>query len=180
MGLIPNIYYFTGVSGPDIAQVSLPILQDQTSITASNFTFFNAISPDPTLAQRYGGSDQFKLTAKILMNIRGLYYTNNWGRGCTNLASGFTVNATLGVSGCEYNGQRWFDGPSPTTNETVDDPQATHPVVFTDNVMIPAGNYNNAGAVTGGSDGPHPPRLSDPTEHISAGRGRVGWSAAGG
>nr|MBA3445226.1 hypothetical protein [Gemmatimonadales bacterium] len=128
---------------------SLPIVQDQFSSTASNFTFFTAITPDASLAQRFGGSDEFKLTARILVNLRGNYYTNSWGRGCVNQASGFAASATLGVSGCEYNGQRWFDGPSPTTNETVDDPQATHPVNFTDNIMIPAGNYNNAGAVTG-------------------------------
>lgn len=146
---IPNTYYFTGVSGADVAQVSLPIVQDQTSLTTSNFTYFNAISPDQASAARFGGSDQFKLTARILMNLRGLYYTNNWGRGCTNLASGFTASTSLGVTGCEYNGQRWFDGPSPANNETVDDPQATHPVVFTTNTMVPAGNYNNAGAVTG-------------------------------
>jgi hypothetical protein len=144
---IPNVYHFTGASGPDIVQVSLPITQDQTSLTASNFTYFNAISPDAALAQRYGGNDQFKLTAKILMNLRGNYYTNSWGRGCANAASGFAASATLGVTGCSYNGQRWFDGPSPTTNETVDDPQATHPTAFTTNTMV--GGFNNAGAVTG-------------------------------
>ena len=116
-------------------------------MTASNFTFFNAISPDASLAQRYGGNENFKLTAKILMNIRGLYYTNAWGRGCINAASGFAASATLGVTGCEYNGQRWFDGPSPTTNETVDDPQATHPVNGGTNLMV--GGLTNAGAVTG-------------------------------
>ncbi len=55
--LIPNVYHFTGVSGPDIAQVSLPILQDQTSITASNFTFFNAISPDPRWLSDMAGTN---------------------------------------------------------------------------------------------------------------------------
>jgi hypothetical protein len=144
---IPNTYYFTGVSGADVAQVSLPIIQDQTNLTASNFTYFNAISPDPASAQRFGGSEEFKLTARILMNLRGAYYTNAWGRGCANAASGFAASASLGITGCEYNGQRWFDGPSPTTNETVDDPQATHPVNLTDNIMI--GGFNNAGAVTG-------------------------------
>ena len=144
---IPNVYHFTGASGPDIVQVSLPITQDQTSLTTSNFTYFNAISPDAALAQRYGGNDQFKLTARILMNLRGNYYTNSWGRGCANAASGFAASATLGVTGSSYNGQRWFDGPSPTTNETVDDPQATHPACFTTNTMV--GGFNNAGAVTG-------------------------------
>jgi hypothetical protein len=146
---IPNVYYFTGASGATVTQVTLPIAQDPTSVTHNNFTYFTAISPDAALAQRYGGSDQFKLTARISMNLRGNYYTNSWGRGCVNAASGFGASATLGVSGCEYNGQRWFDGPSPANNETVDDPQATHPVNFTTNVMVPAGNYNNAGAVTG-------------------------------
>ncbi|HJR15558.1 MAG TPA: hypothetical protein VJ808_01795, partial [Gemmatimonadales bacterium] len=141
---LPNTYYLTGVSGADVAQVSLPIVQDQTSLTASNFTYFSAITPDPSLAQRFGGSDQFKLIARILMNLRGNYYTNSWGRGCTNEASGFAASAALGVTGCEYNGQRWFEGPS----ETVDDPQATHPVAFTTSRMA-GGNYNNAGAVAG-------------------------------
>jgi len=81
------------------------------------------------------------------MNLRGNYYTNSWGRGCANAASGFAASATLGVTGSSYNGQRWFDGPSPTTNETVDDPQATHPACFTTNTMV--GGFNNAGAVTG-------------------------------
>jgi hypothetical protein len=80
------------------------------------------------------------------MNIQGNYYTNSYGRGCVNSAAGYTGSTT---TGCEYNGQRWFDGPSPATNETVDNPQATHPVNFTTQTMVPAGNYNNAGAVTG-------------------------------
>ena len=146
---LPNIYYFTGASGATVTQVTLPIVQDQFNVTNSSFTYFTAISPDAALAQRYGGSDQFKLTARILMNLRGNYYTNSWGRGCVNAAPGFGASTALGVSGCDYNGQRWFDGPSPANNETVDDPQATHPANFTDNIMIPAGNYNNAGAVTG-------------------------------
>ena len=124
---IPNVYHFTGASGATTTQVSLPIVQDQFNIQNSNFTYFTAISPDDALAQRFGGSDEFKLTAKILLNLPGNYYTNSWGRGCVNAAPGFAASAALGVSGCEYNGQRWFDGPSPTTNETVDDPQAAHP-----------------------------------------------------
>ncbi|MEO8089623.1 MAG: hypothetical protein ABI703_04940 [Gemmatimonadales bacterium] len=144
---IPNIYYFTGASGATVTPVSLPITQDPTSSTNQNFTFFTAISPDNSLAQRFGGSDQFKLTAKILMNLRGNYYTNSWGRGCINGASGFTASASLGVSGCEYNGQRWFDGPSPANNETVDDPQATHPENGAGLPMV--GGLNNGGAVTG-------------------------------
>ncbi len=144
---IPNVYHFTGASGPDITQVSLPIIQDQFNIVASNFTYFNAISPDASLAQRYGGSDQFKLTARILMNLQGNYYTNSWGRGCANAAPGFAASATLGVTGCSYNGQRWFDGPSPGANETVDDPQSTHPTAFTTNTMV--GGLNNGGAVAG-------------------------------
>ncbi|HEY8196526.1 MAG TPA: T9SS type A sorting domain-containing protein [Gemmatimonadales bacterium] len=146
---IPNFYYFTGASGATVTQVTLPITQDPTNLTASNFTYFTAISPDDALAQRFGGSDEFKLTARILMNLRGNYYTNSWGRGCVNAAGGFAASASLGVSGCEYNGQRWFDGPSPANNETVDDPQATHPVNASGSVMVPAGNYNNAGTVTG-------------------------------
>lgn len=148
---IPNRYYFTGASGATVTQVTLPITQDQTSVTNNNFTFFTAISPDAALAQRFGGSDQFKLTARILMNLRGNYFTSAYGLGCVNAA---TFSAALGfrgagTTGCEYNGQRWFDGPSPAENETVDDPQATHPVNSTTNLMVPAGNYNNAGAVTG-------------------------------
>jgi hypothetical protein len=143
---ITNTYYFTGASGATVTQVTLPITQDPTNVTHNNFTYFTAISPDAALAQRFGGSDQFKLTARISMNLRGNYYTNSFGRGCVNGAAGFTGG---GTTGCEYNGQRWFDGPSPANNETVDDPQATHPVNFTDNIMIPAGNYNNAGAVAG-------------------------------
>ena len=145
----PNNYYFTGASGATVTQVTLPITQDPTNLDGSNFTYFTAISPDAALAERFGGSDQFKLTARIEMTLRGNYYTNSWGRGCANAASGFGASASLGVSGCEYNGQRWFDGPSPASNETVDDPQATHPVNLTGSVMVPAGNYNNAGAVTG-------------------------------
>ncbi len=141
---IPNIYYFTGASGSTVTQVTLPITQNPTNLTTSNFTYFTAISPDASLAQRFGGSDEFKLTARILMNLRGNYYTNSWGRGCVNSAAGFTGG---GTTGCEYNGQRWFDGPSPANNETVDDPQATHPVNFTTNVMV--GGLTNAGALTG-------------------------------
>ena len=85
---IPNNYYFTGASGATVTQVTLPITQDPTNLDGSNFTYFTAISPDAALAERFGGSDQFKLTARIQMNLRGNYYTNSWGRGCANAASG--------------------------------------------------------------------------------------------
>jgi hypothetical protein len=41
------------------------------------------------------------------------YYTNAFGRGCVNGADGFTS-----ALGCDYNGPRWFAGPSPANNET--------------------------------------------------------------
>jgi len=150
---IPNVYHFTGSSGATVTQVSLPIAQDPTSSTTSNFTFFTAITPDASLAQRFGGSDEFKLTARILVNLRGNYYTSSWGRGCVNSASGFGDNATLGVTGCEYNGQRWFDGPSPANNETLDDPQAGHPQNDLAEGVVgpggPMGTLSNGGALTG-------------------------------
>jgi hypothetical protein len=144
---LPSIYHFTAASGGNNTLVSLPILQDQTVVTHTNSTSFPAISPDASLAQRYGGNDQYKLTARMQMNLQGLYYTNAWGRGCVNSAPGFAPSIALRVEGCEYNGQRWFDGPSPETNETVDHPQATHPPNATTNTLT--GGSTNAGALSG-------------------------------
>jgi hypothetical protein len=75
-------------------------------------------------------------------------YTSNFGIGCAFGDPGFT-----GGSGCSYNGARWFDGPSPTTNETKADPNAGNMCLGCGSTGPGAGgqlaDYNNAGQLTG-------------------------------
>ncbi len=81
----------------------------------------------------------------------GTYYSGAFGRGCVNGAEGFVPSATQG--GCDYNGSRWFLGPSPTTNETKVDPIAgnnknnTAPFSVARGVVggVTNGGFNNGG-----------------------------------
>ncbi|MEP7325876.1 MAG: hypothetical protein ABI836_08010, partial [Gemmatimonadota bacterium] len=121
--------------------LQIPLVQEVDN-TEKHFSYsFTAISPDNALASRFGGDSTFTLAGKLDVTLEGNYYTNSFGRGCVNSATGFS-----GGAGCDYNGARWFDGPSPTTNETQANPNACAAQNNTTNFVT---CYNNAGALTG-------------------------------
>ncbi|HXI20905.1 MAG TPA: hypothetical protein VNH46_07470, partial [Gemmatimonadales bacterium] len=135
----PTTYYMTAVSPDTTIHYAIPVVQDAFESTVEDIQFFNAISADQSLASRYGGDASFKLKAQITTDLAGNYYTNSWGRGCINGAPGFTAN-----SGCDYNGSRWFLGPSPAKNETKADPNAGNGANGANGTMD-AGAPNNSG-----------------------------------
>jgi hypothetical protein len=111
-------------------------------VDAGQFTAaVQALAADPALAARYGGNGTYTFDAQLNFRIAGNYYTNAFGRGCVNGASGFS-----GVTGCDYNGARWFDGPSPALNETQAHPNACAVRVFSPPIVT---CFANAGALTG-------------------------------
>ena len=81
----------------------------------------------------------------------GSYYAGAFGRGCVNGADGFVFAPPQ--AGCDYNGSRWFLGPSPTTNETKADPIAGNGDNFNPGIVnnaavvggVPNGGFNNGG-----------------------------------
>jgi len=139
----PAIFYLTsgGDTGPTHLQV--PVIQDQTTVFQRGLGYFDAIPLDEA-AGRFGGGGAFQLRGRLDLGLPGNYYTGSWGRGCRNAATGF---AAAGTTGCEYNGPRWFDGPSPQRNETVANPQASHP--SNSATPGPMTGLGNAGAITG-------------------------------
>jgi hypothetical protein len=140
---IPATYYFTATGGGgDKFQFTTQVTQGTTDeLNTGNFVF-DAVPVNGDLAARFGGSGAYTLKAEFVQNLPGEYYTGNWGRGCINGADGFT-----GGSGCDYNGSRWFDGPSPSKNETADNPNAGNGPNGAPPSPLP--NLNNAGALTG-------------------------------
>ena len=128
---IPATYWFTAGSGTNFVKVALPIAEDFTVGDASAKS-----APFPAVAAnqsgRYGGSpNSYALQGAVGMHLAGSYYTGLQGRGAV-LQDVFdtTDNAW---------GPRWFDGPSPTNNETKNDP----------NKPVNDTTFNNAGALTG-------------------------------
>jgi hypothetical protein len=140
--LAPNIYYLTATTGSGVAvNFTFPIVQDQFETTVPANGVFDGVPVDPSLAARFGGNPSFSLKAEFIQALPGNYYTNTGGRGCANAADGFTASA------CDYNGARWFLGPSPQNNETVDNPTAGNQGNAA--APIPPTNMNNAGGITG-------------------------------
>jgi hypothetical protein len=139
---VPSTYFFTATGGDGSQfQLALPITLDPFDAPTTNNGVFNAVPVNDALAQRFGGNSSFILRAEYVQTHPGVYYTNSYGRGCINEAEGFTLPT------CDYNGARWFDGPSPQKNETQADPNAGNQA----NSGAPAAatNLNNAGALTG-------------------------------
>jgi hypothetical protein len=139
---IPSTYYFTATSATgDKFQIASPVVQDVFDADSLNNAVFDAVPVNADLAQRFGGNASYGLKAELTQKLPGAYYTNSWGRGCINEADGFTL------PNCDYNGNRWFDGPSPAKNETQDNPNAGNQ--HNSAGPAPVKHFNNAGALTG-------------------------------
>ena len=139
---VPVTYYVTIETATDTTALVVPMGQNVFNLETDFATSFVAVSADNGLAARYGGSSQYTLAGSLSMALPGNYYTSAYGRGCINDAPGFQLTTT----GCDYNGARWFDGPSPAQNETVAHPNGCSNDVNSTNFVT---CYSDAGGLTG-------------------------------
>jgi len=150
----PNVYFFTSAPGtPSAATFSVPVTLTSGGLgvgSSANDTtgegFSNDVAPiDPNVAAHFeGGSAAFKLSAKATLTMPSSGYLTGQGLAC--IAGG--PDPLFTSANCWYNGARWFDGPSPTTNENTPDPNKGN--VGAENVdgsLVT--EFNNAGALTG-------------------------------
>ena len=142
---IPHLYWFrAGALGLDPATstvLSLPILQPEEIGVTTAASSFQAQPVEGDKAANFGGGAGYVLPGDLEFNLVGPDYLTLPGRGCVNIRAGFGDG-----SNCNYNGSRWFLGPSPTTNETVADPIAGNTANFSG---APMTNFNNAGGIAG-------------------------------
>ena len=144
-GIPTNYWYTATASTVPASSFSLPIVQDATDVTNTTERTFSAIQADAGLTARFDStvaSQTFNIPGKLDQTLVGNYYTSAYGRGCVNGAAGFADAA-----GCDFNGPRWFDGPSPTNNETKADPNGGNGANDAAGPVLT--NFNNAGALTG-------------------------------
>jgi hypothetical protein len=141
---VPAVFSFTSRGGGDAVRFQLPIRQDQNAVLARDSSFVEMVPLSAPVVDRFRGETGFSLRGRLELRLPGTVYTGAWGGGCRSGAPGF---GAPGTTGCEYNGPRWFDGPSPARNETRPDPQGSHPP----NAAAPGpmGELGNAGSLTG-------------------------------
>ena len=146
-GNIPGTYFLTIQPGqPSESHTSYTVLMGQTDGETPAVANFSAAPVDPESATNFGVAPDFVLGASITSTTPGAYYTAAWGRGCVNAAEGFDSGQ------CSYQGARWFNGPSPASNETKDNPNAPGNQEIDNFGTIPytfAAGYNNAGELAG-------------------------------
>ncbi|HJS47631.1 MAG TPA: T9SS type A sorting domain-containing protein [Gemmatimonadales bacterium] len=119
---VPTNYYFTLNTSGGESQLTVPLQQDAFDHLNHSATYpFDPVSVDGDLAANFGGSDQYQFTPTFSLDLAGQYYSASFGRGCVNGAVGFEAE---GASGCDFNGSRWFMGPSPLANESKANPTA--------------------------------------------------------
>jgi hypothetical protein len=146
-GITTPVTYFIRIATPtDTTGLTLPILQDCTSTTQSFTTAFDALPADPDIAARFGSTGSFNFRGTFAADVAGNYYTNAFGRGCVNGAPGFNFFNSSRATGCDYNGARWFNGPSPANNETAAHPNACSAQNNTSQTVT---CFANAGSLTG-------------------------------
>ncbi|HET7023951.1 MAG TPA: hypothetical protein VFI39_01945, partial [Gemmatimonadales bacterium] len=136
---LPATYWFSANGTP----FAVSILQNFTEGTSSGATPFLGPSVNAHQSAFYGGNSSFKLGGQVKTGMVGLYQTLAYGRGCINGATGFTV---AGATGCDFNGARWFNGPSPANNEATANPTAGNGA---NDAAASTANFSNAGSLTG-------------------------------
>jgi len=137
----PHTYFFTADVLGTISHVSIALTQTQEIGEVGDTIGLSPVQVDQGRSSLYGGNSTFFIPVTLGSILTGPDYAGLWGRGCVNGRSGFTVGDR-----CEYNGSRWFAGPSPANNETQADPNAGNTENF---AGIPMTNYNNSGALPG-------------------------------
>ena len=137
-------YYATVNPATDSTEISYTITAAQTTGDRSGGVAFTAAAVEPTQATNFGVSPTFQLPASIEATHPPTYYSSGQGRGCVNAAPGFSTGQ------CSYVGTRWFDGPSPVTNETMANPTAgNNEIDAFGGIPFPLPNFNNAGQLSG-------------------------------
>jgi len=157
---IPAQYFVTLGNGVDSFKTLIPFTQAFNSgggfpagSTEEASAFFEALTVDPATATKFEGTPPFKLQGQATLRSPTGTELGGWGVGCRFGDFGAGVD-------CFLNGSRWFDGPSPTKNETVDNPNAGNclPAAFStgggsatphDPAECNLTAYNNAGGLTG-------------------------------
>ena len=158
---VPTEYFLTLENGVDSFKVLIPHVPINFAGGGaaaavnegidSSSTFFEALTVDAATATKFQGSPPFKLQGQATVRTPPGQYNGGWGVG-----SKFGDFGTAATS--IYNGSRWFDGPSPTTNETVDNPNLNNCVAAAGgsgtalaaaNCGAALTNFNNAGGLTG-------------------------------
>ena len=142
----PHTYFFTGASGTDSTRFSIPILQTFDGTTVSGAANFTGPTLDATTVKNFEGSGSIQLQAQIDDSLPSFIYLGGQGLGCVVVGStGFDAGGN-----CIYNGARWFDGPSPTANETKTDPTSGNCLdADGGGPCTGSADFNNAGALTG-------------------------------
>ena len=144
---IPHLYWFrAGALGLDPATstvISLPVLHGRrrSASTTAASSFQAPAGGAATRRRSTEGARGYVLPGDLQFDQSGPDYLTLPGRGCVNIRAGFGDGTN-----CNYNGSRWFLGPSPTTNETVADPIAGNTANFSG---APMTNFNNAGGIAG-------------------------------
>ncbi len=145
---IPGTYYLSAINGPDTTALQISVVQAVDEPSAFGNATFEALSIDNDLAALYGGSDAYTLFGQVAIELVGNYYTNSYGRGCVNSATGYGDEGN-----CNFNGPRWFAGPSPANNETKADPIFGNTKNFTSGAVDTTApnntGWNNAGELPG-------------------------------
>lgn len=146
VGPIPHTYFFTGASGTDSVRFSIPISQAADGTTHAGSANFTGPTLDAGTVQSFEGGGTVQLQAQANDSLPSHVYTNGWGLGCLVIAAtGFDTGGN-----CIYNGPRWFDGPSPTKNETKNDPNGGNFLhVDGGGTLLNTADFNNAGQLTG-------------------------------
>ena len=141
---LPALFDLTSAGDAAAARFQVPVVQDQSSDLRVGFSYVDAVPLEEAVSGRFGGGAGFQLRGRLDLGLPGNNYTSSWGTGCRNAAAGFSAE---GTTGCEYNGPRWFDGPSPQRGETRANPQSAHPPNSAS--PGPMADLNNAGALAG-------------------------------
>jgi len=149
----PNVYWLTSAPGtPNASTFSVPVTltsgglgvgSSANDTTGEGFAS-DVAAVDPNVAAHFeGGSATYKLSAKATFTMPSSGYLTGQGLAC--LAGG--PDPLFTSANCWYNGARWFDGPSPTTNENTPDPNKGNVGAENDGTL--ATDFNNAGGLTG-------------------------------
>ena len=110
---MPAVYYYTLANGVGASfQIAVPLQQD-LGADVSTDVYFAGPAIDGSLASMYGGDNTYgTLSALFTPTITSGPIAGDWGLGSALGEPGFTsADMPAGVTGTNYNGARWFDGP---------------------------------------------------------------------
>ena len=110
---VPAVYYYTisnGVSAP--STYVIPLQQDLGGDVSTD-VYFAGPAISGSLASMYGGDGTYgTLSALFTPTITSGPIAGDWGLGSALGEPGFSgADMPAGVTGTNYNGARWFDGP---------------------------------------------------------------------